>query len=701
MKEKILNKVKKLTTILELKEQLAPDASSFKELIKSLNELEDEGLLVNIKDKYDLAKNHKMYVGTITINKKGFGFVETELEEDIFVPKRDINNAMHSDKVLVQITQKVHGLKAEGKILRVIQRNNPELIGLFRDGYVLPDDTLYNKCKISGHHNAVNGHKVRVRITDFYNDVLKGEIVEVIGHRNDPGIDILSIIYKHKFTPEFPKKVMEEIKHVEEVESKEVQGRTDLRDKMFITIDGADAKDLDDAVCLEKHGDIFKLYVSIADVSHYVEEGSALDKEALKRSTSVYLVDRVVPMLPHKLSNGICSLNPHVDRLTLTCEMNIDKSGNVVDHSIYESVINSKYRMTYKDVNLIIKGDIEKQTEYAEVTHLFYEMNKLRSILNKRRVRRGAINFETNEPKIIVDSTGKPLDIVIREREESEKIIEEMMLIANETVAEHFHWLDLPFIYRVHDEPDESKLNSLIKLTRMLGFDVKGVQNGVHPQILQELLEQVESKPGAHAINTLMLRSMAKAKYSELSTGHYGLATKYYTHFTSPIRRYPDLMVHRLIREFAVKKDLREQTIKHYTLIMPEIANQTSRRERDAVSCERDVDSMKMAEYMMDHVDEEFDGVVSSVTGFGMFVELPNGVEGLVHINDMKDDYYEYLQDRYVLVGRRKKKVYTIGDQIRVKCINANKREAKVDFMVAGEKNAKRNRKNYSPKQKS
>ena len=695
MKEKIISKINKMTSIQEL-QKIAGNSGDFKELIKALNELVDDGYLIQKGDNYDLAKNHNIYAGIITINKKGFGFVETEMPDDIFVPMREVNNAMHSDKVLVQVVHKAHGLKAEGKVLRVIKRNNPELIGIYKDGVVIPDNSLYSSCKIEGHHSAVNGHKVIVRITDYYNNILKGNIQEIIGHSNDPGIDIISLIFKHKFNPEFPQRVLDETTSINE--ETELGNRTDLRDKMFITIDGADAKDLDDAVCLERNGDLYKLYVSIADVTHYVTENSELDKEALKRSTSVYLVDRVVPMLPHKLSNGICSLNPHVDRLTLTCEMDVDANGKVVNHTIYESVINSKYRMTYKDVNLVLNGDIDATTKYAEITHLFHDMNKLRGILNDRRQKRGSINFETNDPMIIVDKTGKPIDVVLRHREESEKIIEEFMLLANETVAEHFHWMELPFIYRIHDEPDESKLNGLIKLTKMLGFDIKGVQNGVHPQILQELLHEVESKPGAHAINTMMLRSMAKAKYSEVSSGHFGLATEFYAHFTSPIRRYPDLMVHRLIRTFLVNKDLSKKNIKHYELLMPEIASQTSRRERDAISCERDVTSMKMAEYMMDHIDEKFDGIVSSVTGFGMFVELLNGVEGLVHINDMKDDYYEYLQDRYILLGRRTKKVYTIGDQIKVKCINANKKEAKVDFMLVGERNAKRKRKNTRTK---
>ncbi|XMB85497.1 ribonuclease R [Mycoplasmatota bacterium WC44] len=721
MKDIILNVIQKPTTIEELKERLdISDASNFKLLVKTLNELEDGGYLVNLNDKYDLATNHGIYIGEITINKKGFGFVETDtLKDDIYVPKTEISNAMHLDKVLVKATrQKGHGLKTEGSILRVLERKNQVLIGTYQENrgvsFVVPDDSIFadkvivNKNESLG---AIHNHKVRVKITDFHNNKLTGKVEEILGHVNDPGMDILSIVYKHHFKPKFPKEVLEEVQNFDEVTEEDLHNRVDLRDKLFLTIDGADAKDLDDAVCLEKKGDNYILSVSIADVSYYVKEGSELDKEALSRSTSVYLVDRVIPMIPHKLSNGICSLNPNVDRLTMTCEMEIDKFGTVVNHDIYQSVINSKYRMTYDSVNQILNGDKEEQTKYAEISHLFYDMNRLAKVLNKRRIHRGAINFETIEPKIIVDDTGFPIDIIVRDRGDAEKLIEEFMLVANETVAEHFHWLNYPFIYRVHEEPNQEKLRNLFKLAGMLGYKVKGTANAVHPQALQDLLNTIEDRPEAKVINTLMLRSMAKAKYSNQSLGHYGLATKFYTHFTSPIRRYPDTIVHRLIREFIVNGNLSRRTIKHFELVLPEIAYQTSKKERDAVNCERDVDSMKMAEYMIDKVGEKFDGIVSSITSFGMFVELPKGIEGLVHINDMKDDYYEYHQDRYILVGRRTKKVYTIGDKVKVTCIRASKEEAKIDFELVvkkgagrkpayGENHAKGNRKNNSPKQK-
>ncbi|XMB67349.1 ribonuclease R [Mycoplasmatota bacterium zrk1] len=722
MKERLLELITKPTTIEELKNVLAiTDASNFKLLVKSLNELEDEGYLVINGDYYDLAINHGVYIGELTINKKGFGFLETEsLKDDIYIPKSDLSNAMHRDKVLVKVTRdKGHGLKTEGKVIRILERKNEYIIGTFienRDnGYVKPDDSIFAKRiqivkkKSLG---AVTNHKVRVKIVDYFKDLIKGEVVEILGHKNDPGMDILSIVYKHHFRPEFPKEVLKEIEDINEVSEYDLDNRVDLRDKLFITIDGADAKDLDDAVCLERKGENFVLSVSIADVSYYVKEDSKLDKEALKRSTSVYLVDRVIPMIPHKLSNGICSLNPNVDRLTLTCEMELDKHGTVINHDIYQSVINSKYRMTYTEVNDILKGDKETQTKYANIVSLFYDMNRLAKVLNSRRSKRGSINFETNEPKILVDETGFPIEIFVRDREDSEKLIEEFMLVANETVAEHFHWLNYPFIYRVHEEPNEDKLKNLFKLTGMLGFKVKGTTNSVHPSALQDLLKSIEGLPEERVINTLMLRSMAKAKYSNQSLGHYGLASKFYTHFTSPIRRYPDLMVHRLIREFIINENVDRRSIKHYDLIMPEIANQTSKKERDAVNCERDVDSMKMAEYMIDKVGQEFEGIVSSVTSFGMFVEVDRAIEGLVHINDMKDDYYEYHQDRYILVGRRSKKVYTIGDKVKIKCINANKEEAKIDFELIsgkerrarrteGERNAQRRGKNNRSKQKS
>ncbi len=515
MKDQLLSVIQKPTTIEELKSILAiTDASNFKLLVKTLNELEDKGHLIIKDDYYDLATNHGIYVGELSINKKGFGFVDTEsLDSDIFVPKHEISNAMHRDIVIVQSTRpKGEGFKQEGRVLRVLSRSNKFLIGTYYDykdrGYVTPDDAIFaKKIKIRKEDSlgAVENHKVRVEILDYFEESVKGQVVEILGHKNDPGMDILSIVYKHNFRPDFPKDVLDEVKDFNDVKENELENRVDLRDKLFITIDGADAKDLDDAVCLEKSGDNFVLSVSIADVSNYVKEGTSLDKEALKRSTSVYLVDRVIPMIPRKLSNGICSLNPNVDRLTLTCEMEIDKHGTVINHDIYQSVINSKYRMTYTEVNDVLKGNIEAQTKYAQIVSLFFDMNRLAKILNSRRERRGSINFETNEPKIIVDETGFPTDIIVRDREDSEKLIEEFMLVANETIAEHFHWLDYPFIYRTHDEPNEEKLRNLYKLTGMLGLKIKGTANSVHPSALQDLLKSIEYLDGETSPNYYFL----------------------------------------------------------------------------------------------------------------------------------------------------------------------------------------------------
>jgi len=694
MKDKLLEVIEKPTTIDELKNTLdINDASTFKLLIKSLNELEEEGYLVNVNEKFDIARNQRVYIGEIQINRKGFGFVETELDEDIYIPKGDLKNALHQDKVLVRVTKdRSHGFRPEGIVLRVLERRVNHLVGTYKAkrDVVFPDDGIFTKSiKLTKPHSANDNDKVLVKITDYYKSVCKGEIVEIIGNASDLGVDVLSIAYKYGFKDYFPTEVLDDLDYVSNTD----YDRTDLREKNFITIDGADALDLDDAVCLETKGESLILSVSIADVSHYVKEGTNIDKEAKKRSTSVYLLNKVLPMLPKELSNGICSLNPHEDRLTLTCEMEI-KDGVVVNHKLYESVINSKYRMTYSDVNKILNGDKQLQTEYAEIVSMLYNMNRLAKQLTERRKARGAINFETNEPKIIVDDLGRPTDILSRDRQDSEKLIEEFMLLANETVAEHFHWLGYPFIYRVHEEPNQEKLTSLIKLAGMLGLKIRRSKS-IHPSALQELLESVEDLPSARIINTLMVRSMAKARYDINSLGHYGLATNFYTHFTSPIRRYPDLIVHRLIKELVINNNV--DKIEHFEKVLPEIANITSKQERAAVNAERDVDAMKIAEYMQDKVGKTFKGVVSSITSFGMFVEIDKFIEGLVHINDMKDDYYEYHQDRYILVGRRRKRVYTIGTEVIVRCINANKKEAKIDFEIAGGNNGK----NRRPKQKS
>jgi len=464
------------------------------------------------------------------------------------------------------------------------------------------------------------------------------------------------------------------------------EGRRDLRNETIVTIDGDDAKDLDDAVHVRKlENGNYLLGVSIADVSYYVTEGSPLDREAYFRGTSVYLVDRVIPMIPHRLSNGICSLNPQVDRLTITCEMEINPMGEVVSHEIFPAVINTTERMTYNHVNrILIEEDPEICARYESLVPTFHLMYELSKILRERRHERGAIDFDLEESKVIVDEYGFPTDVVLREREIAERVIEDFMLAANETVAERFHWLDVPFIYRIHEHPKPEKLERFYKLARALGYEIKGTKDHVHPKALQMVTEAVHGKPEQAAISTMMLRSLQKAKYSQQSLGHFGLAAEYYTHFTSPIRRYPDLIVHRLIRRYLFDQDLSSETLGYYQEVMPEIAEQTSKRERDAIDAEREVEDMKKAEYMSQFIGEEFEGVISSVTKWGMYVELPNTIEGLIHVNDLTDDFYEFDEDSLSLIGRRKKTIYKLGDIVKVVVTAASKEERTIDFQLVG-----------------
>ena len=519
------------------------------------------------------------------------------------------------------------------------------------------------------------------------NNVVKAEVLEILGHKNDPGIDILSVVYKYDIVPEFAPDALAQAAEIStELDTESYEGRRDLRGETIVTIDGEDAKDLDDAVHVRKldNGN-YLLGVSIADVSYYVTEGSPLDREAYFRGTSVYLVDRVIPMIPHRLSNGICSLNPQVDRLTITCEMEISPKGDIVNHEIFPSVIKTTERMTYHNVNLILKGeDEELMKRYESLIPMFELMYELSQILRQSRYERGSIDFDLDEAKIIVDEYGFPTGVELRDRGIAERIIEDFMLAANETVAEHFHWMDVPFIYRVHEHPKPEKLERFYKLARALGYEIKGTKDHVHPKALQMITEAVQGKPEHAAINTMMLRSLQKAKYSEESLGHFGLAAEFYTHFTSPIRRYPDLIVHRLIRRYLFEQDLSNDTLTYYNSIMPEIGVQTSKRERDAIDAEREVEDMKKAEYMTQFIDEEFEGVISSVTKWGMYVELPNTVEGLVHVNDLTDDFYEFDEDNLALVGRRTKTVYKLGDIVKVVVAAASKEERTIDFQLVG-----------------
>ncbi|MFD2208361.1 ribonuclease R [Virgibacillus halophilus] len=684
----------------ELEEEIgASDAETFKSLVVSLNELESAGELVRTrKNRFGLPEKMNLIRGKIQMHAKGFAFLipDNDDQPDVYIHHSDLASAMNEDKVLVRIEKTLEeGNRPEGKVIRILERSVSQIVGTFENnkafGFVIaddkriPNDIFIPKGKFNG---AVNGHKVIARITKYpeKQKSAEGEIVQILGHKNDPGIDILSIIYKYGISIDFPDEVLEQARATpENISETDLGNRHDLRDQTIVTIDGADAKDLDDAVTVtEMDNGNYKLGVHIADVSYYVPRGSAIDKEAYERGTSVYLVDRVIPMIPHRLSNGICSLNPQVDRLTLSCEMEIDPQGTVINHEIFPSVIKTTARMTYHDVNkILVDDDDELKKKYNPLVDMFKRMEKLAAILRHKRMGRGAIDFDFKEAAVLVDEKGKPKDVVIRERSVAERLIEEFMLAANETVAEHFHWMDVPFIHRIHEDPDEGKLQHFFEFLAGLGLNVKGKANDIHPQSLQKIIEEVKDEPEEMIVSKLMLRSMKQAKYDPQSIGHFGLATKFYTHFTSPIRRYPDLIVHRLIRTYLVNGKLDNNTLKSWKDKLPEIAKHTSEMERRAVDAERDTDDLKKAEFMKDKVGEVFTGVISSVTSFGMFVELENTIEGLVHVSYLTDDYYHFDEKHYSLIGERTKKIYRIGDEVKVKVVGVNVDEHVVDFELA------------------
>lgn len=676
-------------------------SEDFKELIKSLNELEETGELVRTrKNRFGLPEKMNLVRGKVQMHAKGFAFLipDDDEQKDVYIHHSDLASAMNNDKVLVRLEKKDedNGNRPEGTVIRILERAVLQVVGTFEDnrafGFVIADDKrIPNDIFIPKNmtNGAVSGHKVIAHITKYPEGrkSAEGEIIQILGHKNDPGIDIISIIHKHGIKIDFPDEVLDQAANAPEVISEEeIKGRRDLRDETIVTIDGADAKDLDDAISVKKldNGN-YQLGVYIADVSYYMEKDSPMDKEAFERGTSVYLVDRVIPMIPHRLSNGICSLNPHVDRLTLGCEMEITLAGEIVNHSIFQSVIQSKERMTYSDVNkILVDQDEEVREKYQEFVPMFEGMAKLAQILNGKRMGRGAIDFDFKEAKVLVDENGKATDVVLRERSVGERLIEEFMLAANETIAEHFHWLDVPFIHRIHEDPDEGKLQNFFEFVAGLGYTVKGTANEVHPQALQKVIEKVQGEKEEMIVSKLMLRSMKQAKYDPQSIGHFGLATEFYTHFTSPIRRYPDLIVHRLIRTYLIEKQMDKNTINHWKENLPEIARHTSEMERAAVDTERETDDLKKAEYMQDKVGEEFEGVISSVTSFGMFVELENTVEGLVHVSNLTDDYYHYDDRNHALIGERTAKVYRIGDEVEVKVVSVNLDEHAVDFELVG-----------------
>lgn len=664
------------------------------ELNDVLDALVREGKIsVSTKGKYGKLENNAI-TGTFESTQKGFGFVSVEGEEqDIYINEKDTLDAMYGDRVAVIITTPaVSGRRREGKVIKILEHAVTEVVGTFEKnekfGFVVCDnqkigeDIFIPKDKSMG---AVSGHKVVVKITKYPqgNKSAEGVVTEILGHVNDPGVDILSIIRAYNIPMEFPKDVMKSLEaQPDEVLESDKEGRLDIRSWQTVTIDGEDAKDLDDAITLSKEGEDYLLGVHIADVSHYVKEHSPLDKEALNRGTSVYLVDRVIPMLPHKLSNGICSLNQGCDRLALSCIMRINAKGEIIDHQILETVINVDRRMTYTSVKKILADeDKDEIEEYKELVPMFKLMQELSSIIRAKRYKRGSIDFDFPESKIILDKEGHPIDIKPYERNVATKIIEDFMLAANETVAEDMYWKELPFVYRTHDKPDPEKIIRLGTFINNFGYDIKIGRDEIHPKELQKLLDNITGSEEENMISRLTLRSMKRAQYTTECTGHFGLAARYYCHFTSPIRRYPDLQIHRIIKE-SLKGGLNAKRLSHYDAILSDVAHHSSTTERRADEAERETEKLKKVEYMEDRIGEEFDGVVSGITAFGIYVELPNTVEGLVHINSLKDDYYEFFENTYELIGERSHNKYVLGQKVKVRLTATDKLLKTIDFEI-------------------
>lgn len=666
------------------------------ELNRILNELLAEGKLsITKKGKFVKAKNSdKELIGTFISHPKGFGFVEVDgREEDLYIPENCINGAFHKDTVKVALLSGGSGKRQEAQVIEIVARGMRRIVGIFDKskknyGFVIPDNTKISDdifVPVERSKGAVSGHKVVCEITDYGKNNRKpeGKIVEIIGHVNDPGVDIMSIVKGYELPVEFPEKVMKQAENVAgAVSEADMAGRRDLRDVQMVTIDGEDAKDLDDAVSLTKDGEFYQLGVHIADVTNYVQENSALDWEAKERGTSVYLVDRVIPMLPHKLSNGICSLNAGENRLALSCLMTIDQKGEVVSHEITESVIKVDRRMSYTSVKKILEDKDEEQIkEYAELVPMFERMRELASILRGKRKKRGSIDFDFPETKMILDKEGHPVEIKPYDRNVATKIIEDFMLIANETVAQHFYWLELPFVYRTHDTPDPEKIDKLSTFIRNFGYFLKSRQEEVHPKELQKLLANAENTPEEALISRLTLRSMKQAKYTIDCTGHFGLACQYYCHFTSPIRRYPDLQIHRIIKE-QIRGKLNEKRIEHYNEILPEVAKHSSEMERRADEAERETDKLKKAEYMEERIGEIYEGVISSITSWGIYVELPNTIEGMIHVSMLPGDYFYYDEASYEMVGQSTDIRYKLGQKLTIKVNAVDKISRNIDFVI-------------------
>ena len=683
-------KIKELAILLQVAKENRWD------LLDVMEQLIKEGKVeLTKRGKYKKAEQ-TMLVGKLTGHARGFGFVDIEgREEDVFISEANIGTAIHGDTVQISLIPGKSGKRQEGVIVKILAHEITEMVGTYQKsknfGFVVPDNLRFTKdifIPLERSKGAVNGHKVLVEITDYgsKNKSPEGKIKQIIGHINDPGTDILSVVYAYDLPLEFPEKVMNQAEKISsEVNEADREGRLDLRDLQIVTIDGEDAKDLDDGISLTKEGEIYHLGVHIADVTNYVQEKSALDREALKRGTSVYLVDRVIPMLPHILSNGICSLNQGVDRLALSCMMDVDSKGNVISHQIAETVLNVSRRMTYTSVKKILTDrDEAEMKEYEELVPMFELMEELAALLREKRKKRGSIDFDFPESKIILDGNGKPVDIKPYDRNVATKIIEDFMLLANETVAQDFFWQEMPFLYRTHDNPDPEKIEQLALFINNFGYAIKNSGEEIHPKELQKLLARIEDSPEEALISRLTLRSMKRAQYGVECTGHFGLAAKYYSHFTSPIRRYPDLQIHRIIKE-TLRGRMNDNRISHYQEILPSVAEHSSKTERRADEAERETDKMKKAEYMESRIGEVFEGVISGITTWGIYVELPNTIEGMVHVSNIYDDRYYYKDETYEMVGADTGKAYKLGQKVKIRVIGTDKQNRTIDFEMAEE----------------
>lgn len=695
LKDKILdllNRKNKALSIEDLEHLLEfKTANDFRILEDTVNEMcNDYTIYRTNKNRYMTFDRSPLKKGILRVNKKGYGFVEILDDEDIYIEATNMNGALHNDLVVAEITGKKEKNKLEGRILKILDRKLEYVIGEFYlkkgIGHLILDeenlkfDVVIEKNHI---HGAVDGHKVQVHLLEqIDNHTYHGEVVKVLGHKNDPGVDILSIVYKYNINDTFPEEVEEQLKTIpNEVRELDKVGRKDLTNEIIFTIDGSDTKDIDDAISISKlENGNYKLGVHIADVSYYVKEGTPIDINAMDRGTSVYLVDRVIPMIPHQLSNGICSLNEGVERLTISCVMEIDINGKIIDYDIFESFIKSRKKMTYTAVNSILENNIIPDG-YQEFADSLRMMAQLAKILRKSKLSRGYLDFDVDEAKILVDENCHPIDIALRERGVGENLIEDFMIIANECIATHIFYMELPFIYRIHEIPKEEKIREYLSYIGTLGYIYKGNMKDTSPKMVQGLLDFLKDKKEFKILSSLLLRSMQKAVYKPENLGHYGLASKCYTHFTSPIRRYPDTTVHRLLRTYLFKNDLSTETISHWENKLPQVAEIASSRERASINCEREVEDMKMAEYMEDHIGEEFEGMISGIMNFGIFIQLDNMIEGLCRLADLKE-FFHYDEKTMSVVGEKTKTKYMLGDRVLVKVIGASKEEQTIDFEI-------------------